>query len=634
MEMQQLFCPQMSGNASLERFTELSSAISLREDIRSLVDCFLKYVNMPNGILIVRIDDIDLHFGKATEMSELIRRYLIQPNMLILMSLNLEQIEQIKRKEIEQVYDRDRDKDQIEEMVERYFSKLIPHSHRVYMPLSENYLNCKLRLKLESNGQQLEYPSVRQAVPELIFQKTRYLFYNSSASTSFIVPRNLRELRQLLELLCGMEDYKSQRGVKAKDEYLFQKTTFKNYLFNNWCLHNLDSDARNIVGQITKINEIALLNKYVVSMLDKKYDLKLLNELEIHNIIDPSNKPSHISLGDILGIITYLEKDYMDNRNQKFLFILKTIYSIRLYEAYDQMTENLKPNKKGEKKKDLEVFKIKDFDCLKDYEKLLNGYLFNSNLTDWISKMAPWGTRYMIPSFAVLSLMDKCVKDWNTCAKNGLVQLAEFLMLCISYGHNNSRRTDINYRIDYELGYIANLNNYWYTFDLGCLFFNLPRVSKVYERFRFASEESGKFIDKLSENRYYKQTLLYKLSQSACSYRSTQDRDSLNIDEKDWLSYFCIRNVEVWQDFLEYIGSQISCPQSISDSLGQFFQSAASYKIKTYNKDTSKDKSEIKFDALLKIKEMLQKEEVRSWLDQNIEADRMNEENSASPVNN
>jgi hypothetical protein len=182
----------------------------------------------------------------------------------------------------------------------------------------------------------------------------------------------------------------------------------------------LDSDARNIVGQITKINEIALLNKYVVSMLDKKYDLKLLNKLEIHNIIDPSNKPSHISLGDILGIITYLEKDYMDNRNQKFLFILKTIYSIRLYEAYDQMTENLNPNKKGEKKKDLEVFKIKDFDCLKDYEKLLNGYLFNSNLTDWISKMAPWGTRYMIPSFAVLSLMDKCVKDWNTCAKNGL----------------------------------------------------------------------------------------------------------------------------------------------------------------------------------------------------------------------
>jgi hypothetical protein len=31
---------------------------------------------------------------------------------------------------------------------------------------------------------------------------------------------------------------------------------------------------------------------------------------------------------------------------------------------------------------------------------------------------------------------------------------------------------------------------------------------------------------------------------------------------------------------------------------------------------------------------MLQKEEVRIWLDQNIEADRMNEENSASPVNN
>lgn len=95
---------------------------------------------------------------------------------------------------------------ELDEMVEKYITKLVPYGHRIYMPDANYYWNALVTIKRE-NVIECEKVSIRQFIPELIFKKTRYLFYNSSIKTSYIVPDNLRELRQLMRLLYDMPDY-------------------------------------------------------------------------------------------------------------------------------------------------------------------------------------------------------------------------------------------------------------------------------------------------------------------------------------------------------------------------------------------------------------------------------------------
>lgn len=78
----------------------------------------------------------------------------------------------------------------------------------------------------------MECPSVRQMVPQLIFQKTRYLFYNSPSHVSFIVPRNLRDLRQLIKMLWNMPDYqeKIDDNLVIKKAGSYNQVIFKEYL--------------------------------------------------------------------------------------------------------------------------------------------------------------------------------------------------------------------------------------------------------------------------------------------------------------------------------------------------------------------------------------------------------------------
>ena len=148
------------------------------------------------------------------------RKYFIQPNILVLISFKLSQLEDIKYLELSDFYKHDKQTftpDRLRDMVDKYMVKLIPHSHRIFMPQSEDYHGKPLEVKLSNTKKDsketatpapLSFPSVRQAIPQLIFWKTRYLFYNAYAHESYIVPANLRELRQLIKLLVTLPDYR------------------------------------------------------------------------------------------------------------------------------------------------------------------------------------------------------------------------------------------------------------------------------------------------------------------------------------------------------------------------------------------------------------------------------------------
>lgn len=98
-------------------------------------------------------------------------------------------------------------------MASKYVTKLIPFGNRINMPKVSDFCNNPLYIYDERKDQETQsdnpnYNSVKEAVVQLIFSKTRYLFYNSKGSISPIVPNNLRSLRQLLGMLYRLPDLK------------------------------------------------------------------------------------------------------------------------------------------------------------------------------------------------------------------------------------------------------------------------------------------------------------------------------------------------------------------------------------------------------------------------------------------
>ena len=252
-----------------EGLLKLTASVDMRNSIENLVENYLEFVG--RDCLVISIDDIDMHTEHAYEMAEEIRKYLKQPNVIVLMALKLEQLEQTIELHYRKQYDKMIDKNAMSEstivdMALKYVIKLIPENNRIYLPSVNVFADREVNVYRKSeNGKGKEYKgyhwylvnknreddknkdkkentnesenhsyqTLKYYVTSLIFRKTRYLFYHFQGKISPIVPSNLRELRFLIEMLNNMGDYTKEN----KCEY--NKEKFKEYFLTTWAENNL-----------------------------------------------------------------------------------------------------------------------------------------------------------------------------------------------------------------------------------------------------------------------------------------------------------------------------------------------------------------------------------------------------------
>ena len=165
------------------------------------------------------------------------------PNVLICMAVKLEQLKYIIKKHFAhefQILNREGSMDDLlEAMSERYLEKLVPHERRFYLPdLEVNFYRSLVIYRDVNDKGGTQYNSIREAVLTLIFQKTRFLFYNTKGKTSYIVPRNLRELRTIISLLFNMQDYWEGDVRPEYNKQLFLKYFFFFFFPNNLSKRN------------------------------------------------------------------------------------------------------------------------------------------------------------------------------------------------------------------------------------------------------------------------------------------------------------------------------------------------------------------------------------------------------------
>lgn len=440
---------------TLEGLNEKSLALKMHTGMHDLVKSYLNFYNIVNGThvnrLVLLIDDIDMTVSHAPEMLEQLRKYLDIENVVILMSANLAQLYNEMREHYSQAFKETlKDRNQalyidVEDLANKYLLKLFPTSRRVRVEHSVKQLieaNLEINVDLSSGhivqlsdargtfygnyemdegevGGSLDYNSIvvaksklseikekqsvkgklQNVILSLIWEKTRLLFIPKDPDNVLhpIIPTNLRELMQFLDMLTSLEEVKYKEGEKTPklfwDRTAYEScknnvAKFKKYFLHNWIPSHLPVEEElvfnNIPADITEINKHLINsinvigNKHKNDLMSREVSLDMIERnaedvisidrdiytmvslndpkfIKANKISDIFNQPSNYSYGDLLLMIDKYETYFESGDNRKFTDAIKIYYSILLFETmffgstgviYDrkQLTKNSKGN--------------------------------------------------------------------------------------------------------------------------------------------------------------------------------------------------------------------------------------------------------------------------------------------------
>lgn len=490
----------------IDELEMLSSGISLKDNIDSLIEEFLRYVEA--AYLIIPIDDLDLNMTQAYRMCEEIRKYLCNEKCLIFISMNVEQLNKVIENAIfvEASYPDDLDR---RSMAAKYVSKLIPVACRIYMPKVYDISDRALIVKDKDGGKKFSTELIKEGIPRLIFTKTRYLFYNNKGSVSRIIPNNLRDLRHLIGMLVDMIDYDPEDFVvaegenaneKIEEERLKNKKIFRHYFFNTWT-RVLSSEHRELASNLVNYSDTTGLNKYVVQQL-KDYIPETEKSGLVKNIINPANYDYNVSLGDVFFLIDYLDRSTIDENVRNLLFFIRSFYSMKMYECYDIMTESVSNMFPDDNELEGRVFKSDAwFKRTNAMQRLVNGSFFTYEPSKFL---APHGrgryaqTRdYKVVNGKKLSEILSYLSAHKAAFEEGdfadekefkyKCWLAEYFALCIIRSireRDTLKFADLD-RTSHVPYYLTTFNKDLgcYVFDIVSIFYNIVNVKYCYSRF-------------------------------------------------------------------------------------------------------------------------------------------------------
>lgn len=492
----------------LDELDTLAAGLSLRDKMEELIAEYLKFFhkdqngNAKKAQLVVCIDDLDLNISQAYEMAEQIRKYLVSEKCLLLISLNANQLVDVVANYLDRLTAPNKDLG-TPQMATKYVTKLVPLECRIIMPKMYDICNRKLEIYKEREGEiEREFNSVKEAVVQLTYNKTRFLFYNSKGGVSPLVPNNLRSLRHLIGMLLSMPDFIDNSASSSN------KNVFRSYFYQTWT-RQLNKEDQAFAALLVKGDDATAVNKLVVDYLGKQ-----IRKIEgttglVQDICNPINYNYNVSVGDVFYLINYLERSNVDEELKLILFFIKSYYSIHLYEYYDIISEvkgELSPNYtlEGEVYKNDGWFKRTNM-----MQRFVNGSYFTYTPTDLLPPTVASKKRDL-KSFKAKMLYDDVLKD----VKDGIpnydameddekrifrqkFRIAEFFALTVkkSISRRKVENPDRLRRDFSEPFYLTdfNTNTYYLIFDVLSPFYNILNPKYSYERFAYMRHIKDKY---------------------------------------------------------------------------------------------------------------------------------------------
>ena len=577
-------------DSEIEDLQGLASSIGLSTSVRNLVDEFL-YVQK-KAYLLVPIDDIDLNANLAYEMAEQIRKYLIMNKVAVCIAGKSEQLSNAIKQSYIRLYEpllthKQVTLEEISAMTEAYMIKFLPVRSRIYMPTQDDYADS--RLVIAGSQETVEtFEAVKVALLELIFKKTRFLFYNSKGQTSLIVPNSLRELRALMLMLYMMPDYDKDGCEERQIFNRENKNAFLNYFFNVW-ITCLSLDNRNLANKKNKKKESSMFNHLVINELKRIYELK--GDLYNPSVPDWSilMKDScvnyNLSIGDVKAVMDYINNTRTDIETRRLLFFIKSLYSIRLYQYYDELIDSLCTDNVMGKNGNIPELRNNVLQDTPNLLQLIGGSFFTISGEQVIRPARnPDRTREkgLLDGDKLKKLISGIPENVQNDDDKKSLKLAEFLMLISSHYFYTKSSNSANeegaasYRERSEVYYTRNLGDVGnISYDVTAPFFNLIDIDSTYKRFGNNILEKAQDCD----------DSLYNKMMNECNEADDSQNDA---DKRHrYLSAVTIRNMEICEDlFQSMLANRDKCDKpSLVKQMQAFYKGIAGYAIQTYDYD-------------------------------------------------
>ena len=219
---------------NIGKLSKLGESTRLKTSLKKLLELYLEFrKNIGNGKkkgnhqIIIAIDDLDLCSANAYKMAEQIRKYLILPQIVIVMAVKIEQLELcvqernlIDFEKVFKAYEKSNENNnksnskiygEIFGMAERYVSKLIPKARRIYLPKVQSLENTDIVYQGDNkkipiwSSEDNEENSLVEKVLKLITDKTGMIFLPEESGTSYLLPDNLRDMVNWIVRLASMD---------------------------------------------------------------------------------------------------------------------------------------------------------------------------------------------------------------------------------------------------------------------------------------------------------------------------------------------------------------------------------------------------------------------------------------------
>lgn len=600
----------------LEQLSVMMSGMSLHERIEELFAKYLKWCD-DKECLIIRIDDIDLNMEGAYEMLENLRIYLNNPRCIILMSAKIDQLQKVVAEGLTKQM-KDPEKFDANAMALRYIIKVIPIGRQVNMPKVYDVCNKKLEIySSRYDGNPQKYLSVKDAVVRMIFIKTRFLFYNSKGSVSLIIPNNLRSLRHLIGMLDGMLDFIDRKTSSENMQ------AFIYYLFHTWT-EQLEKEHRLFAARLVGEQNLIELNKIVVHYL-AQYISDEKKQEDYKDIVNPSVANYNVSVGDVMAVLDFLDKITTEHTLKMLLFFVRSFYSIKLFEAYDVLTDEVR-NPKNVKENVGEIYRTDQlFKQTSLLQRIINGAYFAYIPGDLLPRMSDGkqARDYKVIDGKKLNELirevDKGIKNSyksNVYPPQDFIQkfkLAEYYALCVrrfvaSDQTDNFYRKDKDDAIPFHLTSFSG-QNYYYVFDALMPFVTVTDVKAAYNR--FVRIDEGKWYEFALNHEW---SLLRQMMDHVRKkeieeeFEEWQGKTVEDFKGEDFeypkcrlLSNGSIRNAEVHSAVFEGIKSRRFANYGSSNrkALCKFYLDIVNSRMSTYEKEANKENSYvIKFSFL------------------------------------
>ena len=263
----------MAGEAYMSSLQSFSSSQKVRKDFVKLIGNFtdlMRYtrfgrtVQSDSHYVVIAIDDIDLNIQNSFSMLEKIHRYCTVPNVIVLLTLDIQQILSIVTKHFYEVVPKVNklliaQEQYVHNLSMDYLEKVLPVNYRIYMPT----VSRKIVIRKENTD-------VKKSILGKLYRRSGICFDSQGLKRHFYVPTSMRELTGFYLMLESMGKMNEAHLTDARPFTITKENEgkiaeIKNIFEENYSIFLADLENRLILEKVYRSEDIEFFRKLVCS---------------------------------------------------------------------------------------------------------------------------------------------------------------------------------------------------------------------------------------------------------------------------------------------------------------------------------------------------------------------------------